>query len=95
MKSNLARTIIEWAAAASLVLSIILFVQHSFRSRELRRLQSQHQQEMMKLQQNRMFIQSVVGDCLEYRKSNPSIDPVLKATGLIPNEPAPSKPAAR
>jgi hypothetical protein len=95
MKNNVLRTVLEWGLLTSLLLSIFFFVRFCFRSRELRTLQPQLQTEMVKYQNNRVMIQSLVGECLEYRKTNPSIDPVLRSVGLLPPEPASSKPAGK
>ena len=95
MKNNLLRTVLEWGLVTSLLLSIYFFVKFCFRSRDLRILQPQYQNEMAKYQNNRVMLNSLVAECLEYRKTNPSIDPVLQSFGILPQQPAPTKPAGK
>ena len=96
MKNNVLRTVLEWGIVTSLLLSIFFFVKFCFRSREVRTLQPQLQNEFAKYRNNQMVIQSLVNDCMEYRKTNPSIDPVLRSLNIqIPSDATPGKPAGK
>jgi hypothetical protein len=96
MKNNTLRTVLEWGIVTSLLLSIFFFVKFCFRSREYRTLQPQLQSEMAKYQYNQRVIQSLVNDCMEYRKTNPSIDPVLRSFNIqLPSDATPGKPAGK
>ena len=84
MKSNSLTTILNWALAASAILSIVFFIQYFFRTRELRTLQPQVQMEVAKYNNAQVFVKLLSDDLTEYSKHDPGILPLLKSVSAKP-----------
>ena len=81
MKNNPVRTVAEWVLIASVVLSVIFFVQFSNRSRTLRKLNTSLQKELGTYQNTHTVFNLLMTDALEYSKQHPDIDPILESVG--------------
>jgi len=79
----------------SLAVVAVLCAQYYFKTRELRNLQAL----ATGYQQREAMVNLLVGDCMEYSKSNPAIDPILVSINAKPGKPAapaaPAKPATK
>jgi hypothetical protein len=64
---------------ASVLSLALLSVRYVFSVREYRRVQG----ELVAAENNRSRMRLLVADCLEYRKRNPAIDPLLQSANLL------------
>jgi hypothetical protein len=74
---------------ASVLSLVLLSGWYMFSVREYRQVQG----ELMLAEQNRARMRLLLADCLEYRKRNPAIDPLLKSLSILQstNRPAGAK----
>jgi hypothetical protein len=72
----------DWVLAVVVLALVVMLTQYYFRRRDLQKLQPQYQGEMLAFQNTRAQMQALINDCMEYSKSNPSIDPILESVGL-------------
>jgi hypothetical protein len=99
MKKNPLTTFLVALLTASVLASLGLFWINVRDGRKLRELQPTAQA----VNQHSMMIGSLIGDLMEYGKSNPSMITLVESTGLIktnppaqaPAQPAAAKPAAK
>jgi len=85
MKSNLLRTILEWALATSVLLSVFFLMKYFNQTHETRIIQGQMQPLIAASQNNHAVLGRLIQDSLEYGKRDPSIDSVLQSIpGVIP-----------
>jgi hypothetical protein len=93
MKNNGNTTILNWALGLCMVVLAVGAIQYFFKTREVRTLQTQ----MLVYQNKQQLLNSIIAECLEYSKRNPSIDPILEANNLKAKSAAaaPSKPATK
>lgn len=75
---------------ATVLLSVLATSFFCFRSVQLGRLQRRYQQEAGAINQNRVVLQRLVAECLEYSRKNPAILPVLESVGVRPRAAAPT-----
>ena len=87
MKSNGTTTILNWALAVIVAATAIFSVQYVFKTREVRSLQTQ----MVGYQNKQALLNSLIAECMEYSKRNPSIDTILEANNLKPKPTSPAK----
>jgi hypothetical protein len=98
MKNNLFTTVLSWLLAASVILSIVFFLQFSMRTRDLRRFQT----ELAIYQQRRQVLNMMLTDLAGYSQRDAGIIPILQSLGIraTTNAPvaapaAPAKPSAK
>jgi len=74
----------------------VLCANYYFNSREQRNLQYM-QATVARIQQEDAVLNALVNDLVEYRKSNPAIEPILQSIGVNAGKPAATsaKPASR
>jgi hypothetical protein len=80
MKSNLLCTLTLGVFLVCALYTMWLSVRYFFSVRELQQLQSQY----VSVEQARSAIQSLASEALEYSKSHPAIDPLLRQFDLKP-----------
>lgn len=80
MKNSPLTTILLGILLASALFSVGCCWLYIHRSRELRSLQSI----VGGIQNNQRLVQMLAGEAVEYGKKNPSIEPLLEASGLKP-----------
>ncbi len=94
MKSNLLRSVLEWALITSLLLSVYFFVNYYFKSKQ----QRLYQGEVRVYQTRHQRLQVLVNEAAAYSQRDPSILPILEIVGAKPvrtNAPAAAKPATK
>jgi hypothetical protein len=93
MKNDSLARMLMGVLAASAVASVILFVLFYLNQRSLRSLQGQ----AYFINNRKALVGALIGDCVEYSKQNPAIDPILEGIGAKPpkNPPAAAKPATK
>lgn len=82
MKSNLTKTLLDWALATSVLLGVIFFAQYFVKSRAFRSESGPMQQELLRVQANRAVLNALLGESVEYSKKNPAFKPVLESIGI-------------
>jgi hypothetical protein len=83
MKNNPLTTVLLGVLTVSALLSVGLCWRYISNARELRLLQGQ----ATLINNNRALINELAVDAVQYSKTNPSIDPILKSVGLKPASP--------
>ena len=78
MKSNLLRSVLEWALITSLLLSVYFLVKYYFQSKQQRMFAG----EVQRWQNNRNMLQILGSEGFAYSQKDPSIIPVLEAAGI-------------
>lgn len=93
MKSNSPNIFLTIMLVLNLAFSILFCLQFTFRSRELRSLNT----EVNRINMIRGTLQALANDCLAYSEKNPAINPILEQVGLMPAKAAavPAKPATK
>lgn len=92
MKSNLANMVLTALLAVSLLLSVVFCLQFMFRVREYRSISGQ----INIINAERVRLQQLAAECLQYSEKNPAINPILETVGLKPKAaPAGTKPGAK
>ncbi len=87
MKNSFATTLLVLVAIGA-VASLLLCWAYISSARETR----QYQGQVSLINNNRMLLQALANDLMEYSKKNPSINPILETAGLRPtNAPATTK----
>jgi len=79
MKSNLLRTVLEWALATSVLLSVWFLMKYYNQTHEARIFQGQMQADNAVVQNNNAVMSRLIQESFEYSKRNPAIDPVLQS----------------
>jgi hypothetical protein len=79
MKSNVVRTLLDWALMASLVLSIVFLIQFFQRTRELRNLQGTLAVEAQKRQLNLALLNALATEASRYSERDPGMKQLLES----------------
>jgi len=69
----------------------VLCVNYYFKSREQRNIQYM-QATVARLQQEEAILNALVNDLIEYRKTNPAIEPILQSIGVNAGKPGTTAP---
>jgi len=94
MKNSPLTTILLGALTLSALASVVLCWMYISNTRELRTLQSQ----AALINNNRAMINALAADTVEYSKTHPAIEPLLKSVGLKAGTATPAaagKPATK
>ena len=86
MRSNVFKTVLEWALITSLILSVYFFITFYFKSKQLRMFNS----DMIRFQQNNTYANLLVADLVEYGKSHQDMLRLLESMGVGRQTPPPA-----
>jgi hypothetical protein len=89
MKNNSLTTALGWLLTISVILSVVFFVQFAFRTRELRRCQT----DLGIYQQRHQVLNMMLNDLAGYSRVDPGIVPILQSLGIKAQTNAPAAPA--
>lgn len=84
MKNNSLTKVLTGVLMISALLSLAFCYLYIKNTRDLRALQW----EVANMNNNRMLIQALANDVLEYSKTNPAITPILNSVGITNRPPA-------